>query len=377
MNPFDQITRPTLLIDQARCQANIARMAAAARAARVRFRPHFKTHQSAAVGEWFRQAGVERITVSSVDMAEYFAAHGWTDITIAFSMNVRQVEAVNRLARQVRLGLLVESPETAAFLRERLTADVDAWIKVDVGAGRTGLAWDAPAAAAALAGEVNRGGAHLRLAGLLTHAGHSYRARGEEQIRQVYAESSGRLRGLKAQLEQAGLRGLELSFGDTPCCSVVDDFSGLDEIRPGNFVFFDITQVIVGSCRETDLAVGLACPVVARHPERGQVILYGGAVHLAAQALVENGRSLYGWAALPAGTGWGPAVPGAYLSALSQEHGILNAPPALLEQLHVGDLVIVLPVHSCLTADLMPGYLNLNPPEGAPAWLPKMEKTGP
>src|SRR6476620_10300974 len=90
-----QITRPTLLLDEARCRRNIERMASKARRSNVRFRPHFKTHQSAQIGEWFREAGVNAITVSSVKMAEYFASHGWDDITIAFPANWREIEAIN------------------------------------------------------------------------------------------------------------------------------------------------------------------------------------------------------------------------------------------------------------------------------------------
>ena len=65
------IEKPTLLIDPIRVQNNIRRMAEKARRQNVRFRPHFKTHQSALVGEWFRDQGVSAITVSSVDMALY------------------------------------------------------------------------------------------------------------------------------------------------------------------------------------------------------------------------------------------------------------------------------------------------------------------
>ena len=36
------------------------------------FRPHFKTHQSIEIGEWFRESGVNKITVSSLTMANYF-----------------------------------------------------------------------------------------------------------------------------------------------------------------------------------------------------------------------------------------------------------------------------------------------------------------
>jgi D-serine deaminase-like pyridoxal phosphate-dependent protein len=86
---YSDISVPTLLLDEGRARRNIFRMADKAASNQVRFRPHFKTHQSAAVGEWFRDVGVTAITVSSVEMARYFAAHGWNDITFAFPVNVR------------------------------------------------------------------------------------------------------------------------------------------------------------------------------------------------------------------------------------------------------------------------------------------------
>ena len=72
-------------------------MAYRVRQNQVRFRPHFKTHQSAAIGEWFRAEGVAAITTSSVEMATYFAEQGWNDITIAFPANVREIDQINRL----------------------------------------------------------------------------------------------------------------------------------------------------------------------------------------------------------------------------------------------------------------------------------------
>jgi len=81
------ITRPTLLLDEERARRNVERMAVKAGRSGVLFRPHFKTHQSAQIGGWFRERGVSKITVSSVKMAEYFAGQGWDDITIAFPAN--------------------------------------------------------------------------------------------------------------------------------------------------------------------------------------------------------------------------------------------------------------------------------------------------
>ena len=91
MTFLDQIDQPTLVVDEMITRRNIERMVTRAHKNNVSFRPHFKTHQSAEVGEWFREKGVNKITVSSVEMAEYFALHGWQDITIAFSINIRQL----------------------------------------------------------------------------------------------------------------------------------------------------------------------------------------------------------------------------------------------------------------------------------------------
>ena len=65
MSTMIQVTEPTMVLNEEVCKSNIARMAAKAKAANVVFRPHFKTHQSREIGEWFRASGVDKITVSS------------------------------------------------------------------------------------------------------------------------------------------------------------------------------------------------------------------------------------------------------------------------------------------------------------------------
>ena len=63
------ITKPTLLIDKKRVLKNIEMMSRKAKDHNLIFRPHFKTHQSLEVGRWFKESGVESITVSSFEMA--------------------------------------------------------------------------------------------------------------------------------------------------------------------------------------------------------------------------------------------------------------------------------------------------------------------
>lgn len=359
MTLFDSIDRPTLLLDEERARRNIAFMAEKAARNGVRFRPHFKTHQSAEIGEWFRPHGVTAITVSSVEMAEYFAGHGWDDITIAFPVNLRQIGALNALAQRIHLGLLVESVESAAFLAANLNAPADLWIKIDVGAGRTGLSWEYSERLLPVV-QALKGAPHLRLRGLLTHAGHTYGAASTEAVRRIFDESRQRLGSARAFVQQATGLELELSVGDTPACTLVDDLRGVDEIRPGNFIFYDAEQYLWGTCRADQIAVAVACPVVAIHPERETVVVYGGAIHLNKDFTTYQGQRAYGLAALPTATGWSEPLEGVYVSTLSQEHGLLHVPQQLLNRIRVGDLLAILPAHSCLPVTALRRYLTLD-----------------
>ena len=95
------ITRPTLLIDEQKCMENIMRMVHKTTKSDVRLRAHFKTHQSAHIGEWFRSQGIVSIAVSSVKMAVYFANHNWDDITIAFQFNIHEIHVINSIDQKV------------------------------------------------------------------------------------------------------------------------------------------------------------------------------------------------------------------------------------------------------------------------------------
>jgi len=356
---ISDIQRPTLLLDPAKVRRNIERMAEKASRAKVRFRPHFKTHQSAAVGEWFRPFGVREITVSSVDMAEYFAGHGWNDITIAFPVNLGEAAALDRLAGRVRLGLRIESEAAVPGLDAALTSGVDVWLKIDVGAGRTGIPWTQAGEASRLAARV-REAPRLRLRGLLTHAGHSYRARGPAEIEAVHRDQTLRMRAVRDRLAADGIGGLEISVGDMPGCSVVQDLSGPDEIRPGNFVLYDLMQLELGACREDDIAAVLACPVVAKRDDPRRAVIHGGAIHLSLAALPGPGGPVYGRLARLDGTGWRPLEGRAVLASLSQEHGIVSADDEAFRRIRTGEPVAVLPVHSCLTVSAMRGYRTLD-----------------
>jgi len=356
---FDQITGPSLVLDAFKTRRNIWKMTQKVRNAGVRFRPHFKTHQSAQIGDWFRQEGVTCITVSSLEMAQYFANHGWQDITIAFSVNLRQIPALDALAGQIKLGLLVESQESVQALAKGLHHSVDVWIKIDTGAHRTGLPWDQPARILPVLEQITSNPG-LNLKGFLTHSGNTYGGVGKERIQASFRDGVDYLNNLRSLFASQGFEGLEISVGDTPGCTLCPDFSAINEVRPGNFVFYDAMQAEWGVCDWHDIAVVAACPVVAKHPERNTLVLYGGAIHLSKDFYEINGERCYGRIGLPDDNGWSDPLDGARLINLSQEHGIARVKPEHLEQIQIGDLVCIYPAHSCLSVSALGRYISLS-----------------
>lgn len=339
------ITHPTLLLDEDKARLNIDRMVRKASSQSAAFRPHFKTHQSADIGQWFRDYNVSRIAVSSAQMAVYFASRGWKDILVSFPFHPQQWPILQPLANAITLGVAVSNLSGATAIAQLADTPLQVWIEIDLGQGRTGFtphAADVEKAVAVL--QTNK---HLDIRGFHVHAGQSYACRGREALLAL----GDSLLPLIKQLQRDWLhpRGWQLSFGDTPLCSVLADLSFADELRPGNFIFYDLMQWQIGACQPEDIAVAVACPVIDAH------FLYGGAVHFSKDAISIEDRLIYGLVANPSYDGWDcrESILSHPIIRLSQEHGWLDrsAPP-----LKYGSIVPVLPVHSCLAVEALPYY---------------------
>lgn len=338
--------------------ANIVRMQEKAKASNVHFRPHFKTHQSAYIGNWFRKLGIHSITVSSISMAKYFSAYGWKDITIAFPVNLLEINLLSELANEVSLNIIVDNTEVLPFLEGGLNFQVGVFIEVDTGDHRSGIVWKDIESIEKILSHLSLS-SKLKFKGFLTHSGHTYHADSPETVRDVYKDTVQKLQYLKGLYKESWPE-LILSTGDTPSCSLVEDLGDVDEIRPGNFVFYDLMQYSLGSCSLDDIAVAVACPIVGRSLQRNEIIIYGGAVHVSKEFLFRsNGDRIYGYVVLFEDNGWSRPISGSYLVNLKQEHGIIKTSREVVEELRIGDVIGILPVHSCLTANLMKGYQTL------------------
>ncbi len=309
------------------------------------------------IGEWFREMGIEKITVSSVGMAQYFSHFGWQDITIAFPVNIREINVINALASKAHLGLLVMDAMTVDELGKKTNHPISLWIKIDVGTHRTGLGFQNIQAIDEILHRIDNY-SHLHFSGFLAHAGHSYQKRSQAEVQVVYDESLRILLNLKSQY-LSSYPYIKVSLGDTPGASMVEDFGVVDELRPGNYVFYDLMQEEIGACRFDDIAVAMACPVVAVHPERNQWVIYGGAIHFSKDFLLAgDGKKIFGRMVDSTESGWSTenVSSNPVLVSLSQEHGIVQCNKETFSLCKPGDLSLWLPVHSCLTADAIGSY---------------------
>ena len=334
-----------LLIDKDKCLKNIARMAEKVKTSDIALRPHFKTHHSVAIGSWYRDFGVKSCTVSSVSMAKYFSNAEWNDITIAFPFNPLEASEIAQIALKSKINILIESEESLKLANDLIDCPVNYFIKIDLGTKRTGIA---PANTDLIEKLRANSSEKISFAGFLAHAGHTYSS-DIEGINQIYQSSVKLLTNLRSKF------GGVLSYGDTPSCSIMKDFSAFDEIRAGNFIFYDWMQKEIGSCKIEDISVCLACPVVAIHSERNEIVMYGGGVHLSKDFVEADGKKCFGKAVRLNPDGWETEIIG-NVEKLSQEHGIIKMANGLISHIKEGDLIGIIPVHSCLTADLQGHY---------------------
>ncbi|MFN3999049.1 alanine racemase [Algoriphagus sp.] len=356
MSYQDQITSPTLLINEQITRANIKRMADKAARNGKKLVPHWKTAQSHEIGNWAKEYGIKEVTASSIKLAEYLCGQGWDNIHIAFPFNPLEIPRLNYLSANHSLSVQLVNAATTQKLANELTHEVGFFIEIDAGYGRTGVHisdFGTMEEIIRIAAATDK----LKFKGFYLHPGHTYYTPDKAEI---YEQSRQALRMLKTKY-QSEFPNLVTRIGDTPGCAVTEDFGDIDELGPGNFVFFDLMQAELGSCTKEDISVCLAVPVVDISLERKEILVHGGGVHLAKDVLVDaNGNKNFGEVVLLNEAGWTIPTDRSYVKSISQEHGLIKASDSLMASVKVGDLLGILPVHSCMTADCMGEYLSLD-----------------
>jgi len=355
---LDTLPTPGILIDRARVLANIDRLQAAANRSGIRLRPHTKTHKSPLVARWQLDRGAAGICCAKLGEAEVFAEAGFDDIRLPYPINPVNAPRVVRLLARTHLSFIVDHRGVArqwsdALARAGKTADV--LVKVDVGFHRCGIDPDTAEAVEMVCEVAALPGLSFR--GLLAHAGHTYHAHSEEEMRSMAEGEARTLQRLAARCRAAGVAIAEMSAGATPPArfSLLQD--GFTEFRAGNYVYFDRTQVALGAATLDECALSVLARVVST-PAPDRIILDCGSKTLtndSARGFVPApgyGLVLRRESAAGSRASWTPDTT-LLVERLSEEHATVRVLNGATTRLEPGGLVRIVPNHSCVVSNLV------------------------
>lgn len=352
---IDELPTPALLLDLDILEANLSRMQNRAQQFQVALRPHIKTHKCIELARRQQALGAKGITVSTFYEAEQFAAAGFTDITWAFPLPLVYTTRAVELANKITFRLVIDNFDSFNVLTKiaaHASRPVHVWLKVDCGYHRAGID-----PASTLAEDISRALANskaLFFDGILTHAGHSYSAKSKEEIVRIAEQERSIVVDFAQWLRGNGITVPAISIGSTPTMTLTENLNGITEIRPGNYVFYDYTQVQLGVCSVSNCALTVLASIVSHQPGALHFITDAGSLALSKDpgpthlhndmgmgTLYEDYERRRLFAHLDV-----------QIQSLSQEHGkiVVDKDFDIEGQFKIGERVRILEHHACLTA---------------------------
>lgn len=352
---------PALILDEAKMDANIARMRDKAQALGVTLRPHLKTSKCWEVAKRQLWTPEGPATVSTLKEAEEFAAHGVKDMIYAVGIAPQKLHRVAALLRQgVDLKIILDNVDSARAVSRFCQEEhlpIKVMIEIDCDGHRSGLkpqSAEILEVAAALE-------APAKLVGVLTHAGGSYDVDTHEALLiRSRAERDGICHAAQ-MLRDAGHDISIVSVGSTPTALTDEDLTGVTELRAGVYVFFDLFQAGGGICKPEDIALSLLVTVIGHQLEKGWVITDGGWMALSRDRGTANQKVDQGYGLVCDING--QIIDGLWVSGANQEHGIISArnPKGFdPKQFPIGTRLRILPNHACSTGAQHPCYYVVN-----------------
>jgi len=343
---------PQVVVDHARALRNIDRVQALADAGPLRLRPHAKTHKSPIVAGWQIARGAIGVCCAKVGEAEVFAAAGIEDIRLPYPVNPSNAPRLIALMDRASVSIIVDHLAVArgwSDAMQRAGRTLDVLVKVDVGFHRCGID---PAAQPITFVKTIASMKGLRLRGLLSHAGHGYHAASEEELESVARHEAELLVGLRDGAAKAGVAIEEISVGATPTLRFSARLTGLTELRPGNYVYFDRTQVALGAATLEDCALLVVASVVSK-PADDRIILDCGSKTLTNDQARGIAKATGYGAVLARDSGATRRIDESLtIERLSEEHATVRVTGGGTT-LEPGDRVVVVPNHACVVSNLV------------------------
>ncbi len=329
---------PFIAVDLDRLESNIHRVAELAHEAKVKLRPHTKTHKSPYIAHLQLQAGAQGITTAKLGEAEVMADAGVEDILVAYPIIGRaKLERFSKLLQRINLTVALDDILVAQGINdvgETLKRKINVYIDVDTGLHRMGRNPKSSVDTILKIAKLP----YIEVRGLMSHAGHAYTTPHLENIESIAIEDGLLLYEVQSMMERHGVCIPEISVGATATARFIKRVPHVTEMRPGMYVFNDRTVIGSGAASMNDCAAVVVATIVSR-PEKNRMIIDAGSKTLSNDAY---GR----------GEGYGVIIdhPELLIKKLSEEHGTIDVIGDC--ELCIGDTIQIIPNHICPVINL-------------------------
>ena len=337
------IDTPALLVDLDVMERNLRRVADYTWRHGIRLRPHTKTHKSPRIGRRQLDLGAAGLTVAKVGEAEVMLDAAPTDLLVAYPVIGRaKLERLMVIARRTRVTVSLDSLFAAQQLSEAAQAAGAGMAKIgvlaetDVGLGRVGVSPGAELLDLARSIERLAG---LSFEGVAFYPGH-IKDNGE-QSRAALATLGGLIQSILADFRHAGIEVRIVSGGSTPSLYHSHELPGLNEIRPGTYVYNDWNTVASGACTPDECAAVLLVTVVST-ARPGQIIVDGGSKTFSSDRLTGSAESSFGHVV---------EAPAAVFHKMNEEHGYVDV-TRCGRKFEIGERLRIIPNHICAAVNL-------------------------
>ncbi len=335
-----ELDTPALLIDLDIMERNLRRVADYAKTHDLRLRPHTKTHKVPEVGRLQLKSGAAGLTVAKVGEAEVMLAADPPDLLVAYPVIGRsKLERLMAVARKTRLTVALDNLFAARQLSDaarEAQVNVNVLAEVDVGMGRVGVA---PGAELVQLAQSIQRFPRLAFDGITFYPGHIKDSgeKGQEAMESLAQLIASMLEDLK----RAGIEVRIVSGGSTPTLFESHRLKGLNEIRPGTYVYNDLNTWRSGGCSLEACAASIQVTVVS-NARPGHMIVDGGSKTFSSDRAFGSSESSYGRVV---------EAPDAVFHNLNEEHGYVDIRRAGRE-FSIGERVRIIPNHVCVAVNL-------------------------
>lgn len=339
---LDDLPTPCLVLDKGILQRNLDAMARALARHGVPLRPHLKTAKSIDVARMAIKGQPGGITVSTLAEAEYFVGYRMHDILYAAGITPQKLDRVAALNQYGANVIVITDDIDMAGIIALQNTPPRTLIEVDTGEHRGGISPDS----AELLEIARRLGPAL--AGVMTHAGHSYAGRTVAEMAAISeTERAGIVRAAE-RLRAAGFNASIVSMGSSPTALHAAHLEGVTEVRAGVYMFGDLFQAEILTHGLDDIAVTVLTSVIGRRKAEGRVLVDAGGMALSKDRSTADAPTDYGFGLALDALGrrsHGDAI----VQRAYQEHGVIACDPAHPIDLPIGGKLRIAPNHTCMT----------------------------